>query len=157
MRVERRHNNPESSPSGPTPTAGVPAERPRDCRFGPELRLHSNRDYGRAFHRQQKAAGRYLVALVTPRKGRPARVGIMVPAKVVKTAVARHRIKRWVREWFRTSRPAALEGHDLVILLRSEPGDSVDDHRRFVGDLQALTLKALAATATPGSRGGRRK
>lgn len=133
---------------------------PRDASFGPEHRLHSNRDYGRVFHRQQKAAGRHVVVLVNPRSrrsgGRP-RLGVMMSAKAVRTSVRRHQLKRWVRELFRTRLKEVLAGFDAVVLFRSDVPDVPDAHQRLDDDLLALAAKAVKATATPGQRGGRRR
>jgi ribonuclease P protein component len=129
-----------------------------DATFAPAHRLHSNRDYGRIFHRQQKAAGRFTVVLVMPRhrkQPQAARIGIMVGAKAVKTAVRRHQLKRWVRELFRTRLKTVLAGHDCIVLFRSDPPE--DAHRRLDEEIAALVAKALIATATPGQRGGGRK
>jgi ribonuclease P protein component len=128
-----------------------------DATFPPTHRLHSNRDYGRIFHRQQKAAGRFTVVLVMPRhrkQPQAARLGIMVGAKAVKTAVRRHQLKRWVRELFRIRLKAVLAGYDCVVLFRCDPPE--DAHVRLDDEIVGLVTRALAATATPGLRGGRR-
>jgi len=132
-----------------------------DCAFGPEHRLHSNRDYGRVFHRQQKAAGKHTVVLLTSRPRRSGagtpqvgRLGVMIGAKAVKTAVRRHQLKRWMRELFRTRLKTILVGHDCVVLFRNNPPD--DCHARLDDEVVGLVTKALVATAQPGQRGGRR-
>ncbi len=127
-----------------------------DCSFGPEHRLHSNRDYGRVFHRQQKVAGRHTVVLLLPRarKGRQeGRIGIMIGTKVAKTAVRRHQLKRWVRELFRCRLKASLAGYDCIVLFRSDP--PAECHARLDEELLGLVHKALTAPANPGQRGGR--
>lgn len=124
-----------------------------DQTYPPANRLHHGRDYSRAFNRQQKAAGRWSVLLVMPRKPEaPARLGIMVAVKTVKLAVRRHQIKRWARELFRCEWKAALTGHDAVVLLRADP----PDHAAFAGELRVLLPKALHATSQPRPRGPRR-
>ena len=130
-----------------------------DASFGPEHRLHSNRDYGRAFNRQQKAAGRWLVLLLRPRirPGEPpgaARLGVMVSAKTADTAVRRHQLKRWMREVFRLRLKTALAGHDAVVLFRcNPPAEARVDLER---ELMTLVPKALAAAPQPERRGPRR-
>ena len=86
--------------------------------FPPAMRFHHGRDYGRLFHRQQKAAGRWVVVLVAPSRAAAAlpRLGVMISVKAVKTAVRRHQLKRWVRELFRTRLVERLGRHDLVVL-----------------------------------------
>lgn len=130
-----------------------------DASFGPEHRLHSNRDYSRAFNRQQKAAGRWLVLLLRPygRPGEPpgaARLGIMVSAKTADTAVRRHQLKRWMREVFRLRLKTALAGHDAVVLFRVNP--PADARAELERELMTLVPKALAATPQPERRGARR-
>ena len=126
--------------------------------FTAEQRFHHGRDFGRAFKRQQKAAGRHVVLLLAPR-GRhdaPARLGIMVSTKVSPLSVRRHQLKRWVRELFRTRLVTLLAGFDAVVLFRSDP--PVDGHRRLDDEIQALIPKALAAKPDPNGRprgGGR--
>lgn len=130
-----------------------------DASFGPAHRLHSNRDYGRVFNRQQKAAGRWLVLLLRPR-GRPgeppgaARLGVMISAKTADTAVRRHLLKRWMREVFRLRLKTALAGHDAVVLFRSDPPS--EGRVELERELLALVPKALAAAPQPERRGGRR-
>jgi ribonuclease P protein component len=79
----------------------------------------------------------------------------MVGAKAVKTAVRRHQLKRWVRELFRTRLKAVLAGHDCIVLFRSDPPEEA--HGRLDDEIVGLVTKALAATATPGQRGGGRR
>jgi ribonuclease P protein component len=129
-----------------------------DATFQPAHRLHSNRDYGRVFHRQQKAAGRHVVVLVMPRPRKGAqegRLGVMIGAKAVKTAVRRHQLKRWLRELFRTRLKTVLAAHDCIVLFRSDPPE--DCHAQLDVEVAGLVAKALATQAQPGQRGGRRK
>lgn len=123
--------------------------------FPPTMRFHHGRDFGRVFHRQQKAAGRWVVVLVAPRRHGPPRLGIMVSTKVAKAAVRRHQLKRWVRELFRLRLVPLLGGHDLVVLFRSDPPE--DGHRRLDDEILALLPKALAGAAQPRGGSGRRR
>ena len=140
-------------------TADNPLDaRAGDARFPHHARLHHGGDYNRVFHHQQKAAGRMTVVLVRerPRKGpQRARIGVMVPAKVIKTAVRRHQVKRWIREWFRIEMQSAFAHHDVVVLLRADPPKE-NGHTVLKAELAALAPKALAARAQPGQRGGRK-
>lgn len=140
-------------------TADNPLDaRAGDARFPHQARLHHGGDYNRVFHHQQKAAGRLAVVLVRerPRKGQQlARIGVMVPAKVIKTAVRRHQVKRWVREWFRTEMKSVFDHHDVVVLMRADP-PTENGHAILKSELAVLASKALAARAQPGQRGGRK-
>lgn len=120
----------------------------------PAMRFHHGRDYGRVFHRQQKAGGRWVVVLVAPGRGQGAlpRLGVMISVKAVKTAVRRHQLKRWVRELFRTRLVERLGHHDLVVLFRSDPPP--DAHAQLDGEILGLVPRALAQQAQPRGRGG---
>jgi len=70
------------------------------------------------------AAGRrlsnpYFLLLAAPRPdGGPARLGMAIARRHARTAVERNRIKRLVRESFRTRR-AELPPLDIVVMLRA--------------------------------------
>ncbi len=129
-------------------------------RHPPSHRLHDGRDFSRVFNRQQKCAGRHVVVLLRPREDRtrPARLGIMVAAKTVGTAVRRHQLKRWVRELFRTQLQHTLMGLDMVVLFRSDPPEH--SHQELSTEIVELARRALQAKAqgggrrAPGGRGG---
>jgi ribonuclease P protein component len=125
-----------------------------DQRFPPEHRLHDGRDYSRVFNRQQKAAGRHVVVLLRPRENSTvaARLGIMIAAKTVNTAVRRHQLKRWVRELFRTTLQSTVPGHDVVVLFRSDPHALA--HQELGAEISALAARAL--TLRPASSAGHR-
>jgi ribonuclease P protein component len=133
-----------------------------DQRHPPSHRLHDGRDFSRVFNRQQKCAGRHVVVLLRPRESRTSagRLGIMVAAKTVKTAVRRHQLKRWVRELFRTQLQHTLAGMDLVVLFRADPPEH--GHRELGAEIGELVVRALTTRAqaggrarAQGSRGGR--
>lgn len=123
---------------------------PEDQRLPARQRFHDGRDYGRVFHRQQKAGGRWTVVLLAPRgkRGpRSARLGIMVGVKIHKASVRRHQLKRWVRELFRRELKGLLHGHDCVVLFRADPPP--DGHAALDTELRALVAKALRAAPRP--------
>jgi ribonuclease P protein component len=123
-----------------------------DQRHPPTHRLHDGRDFSRVFNRQQKCAGRHVVVLLRPREARTsaARLGIMVAAKTVKTAVRRHQLKRWVRELFRTQLQQTLAGMDLVVLFRADPPEH--GHRELAGEISELAARALTLKPQAGGR-----
>jgi ribonuclease P protein component len=130
-----------------------------DQRFPPSHRLHHGRDYSRVFNRQHKAAGRHVVVLLRAREERAldARLGIMVAVKTVSTAVRRHQLKRWVREFFRTRLHEVVRGYDVVVLFRADPPP--EGHQLLSDEISALANKALATKPQGQSRsrdGGRR-
>jgi ribonuclease P protein component len=122
------------------------------------MRFHHGRDYGRVMHRQQKAAGKYAVVLVAPRRAsQPTpRIGIMVSTKTADSAVRRHQLKRWIRECFRTRLRERAAGFDVVVLMRRDPPAKA--HAELDAEVTKLLDQALTAASAPRSRsGGRRK
>lgn len=124
-----------------------------DASFGPQYRLHDNRDYSRVFNRQQKAAGRHVVVLVRPRSPKESpegRIGVMVATKTARLSVRRHQLKRWVRELFRRELKTLAAGHDVVVLFRNDP--PAEAHAVIDQEIRHLLPKAIQGTAQPGAR-----
>ncbi|ASS73553.1 ribonuclease P protein component [Tumebacillus algifaecis] len=83
-----------------------------------EHRLTDKRDFQRVFHHGQSFANRYLVIyFLKNRNSDTFRVGFSVSKKVGK-AVTRNRVKRLLREAFRSSRDQIKEAYDLVVIAR---------------------------------------
>lgn len=105
----------------------APASHPSDRFLSPSApegfprsaRLLTKADYGAAFARGRKLADSYFTLIVLPREGTGgARLGLAVSRKHVRLAVARSRLKRLIRESFRTHRHA-LPHCDVVVLPRA--------------------------------------
>ncbi len=97
-----------------------------DERFPKSRRLLNAGDYSRVFENAQaKASHKYLLFLATPNDGPGHRLGLVIAKKNVRLAVQRNRIKRMVREFFRTL-PGSEPTMDVVLLAR--PGiDQLDN------------------------------
>src|SRR5262245_374482 len=81
-------------------------------------RLRDARDFSRVNRAGQRRASAHFVAVVAPaRDDAPAKLGLAVSRRVG-NAVARNRVKRRVREWFRRSRAALPAGTDWVVIAR---------------------------------------
>jgi len=97
-------------------------------RFTRSDRLRASRDYRRVAARGRRLASREFVVLVAPGGPEPTdrvRLGITASRKVG-NAVVRNRVKRAVREWFRSSRHSLAEsndGLDLVVIARRAAGE----------------------------------
>jgi len=90
-------------------------------RFGKAARLQRRREFLAVQERGQRLYAGKLVVLALDAGGKRPRIGITVPGKVA-NAVIRNRIKRWVREAFR-SVAADLPPVDLVVIARAGAGD----------------------------------
>lgn len=103
-------------------------------------RLRSSKDYRRVNRTGSRSAGRHFVAQRAPGRDttRPC-LGLVV-SKRVGNAVARNRVKRRVREWFRTHRDALSQaGEDFVVIARSGSADL--SQKAIAAELSALVAK----------------
>jgi len=96
---------------------------PRTGRFQQSDRLRRSVEFQRVIRRGRRVAGTAFVVIVSQRTNRssqePAsRLGITVSRKVGR-AVVRNRVKRRIREWFRTRREMLGAGLDWVVIGRS--------------------------------------
>jgi len=93
-------------------------------RFRRSDRLRDSRDYKRvSLHNTRQASREFVVLLASagPAATGSVRLGITASRKVG-NAVARNRVKRAVRDWFRTRKPtlpsARSDGLDVVVIAR---------------------------------------
>ncbi len=89
-------------------------------KFERRSRLTTGAEYSRVFAKPEVSQDRLFRILYRRNQLPWSRLGMAVSAKICKTAVGRNRIKRVVRESFRTSQDE-LAGHvgvDLVVLPR---------------------------------------
>ena len=103
---------------------------PRVGRFRPADRLLKSRNFTRTQKRGRRLRSKNFVISLASRdpaedaRGSEAgvpggrRLGITVSRKVG-NSVVRNRVKRRIREWFRTSRDGLDDGIDLVVIARS--------------------------------------
>jgi ribonuclease P protein component len=98
-------------------------------RFPKAARLRRRREFLAVQQRGRRLyAGEVLVLALDTGGDRP-RIGITVSSKVA-NAVARNRVKRWVREAFRALR-SDLPAVDLVVVARrGAPGMGIEGARR---------------------------
>jgi ribonuclease P protein component len=97
--------------------------------FPRDQRLVTKAEFKQVFDEANKIAQKYLLVLIRPNKTNKARLGIIVGKRFVNTAVARNRIKRIVRESFR-SRQHHLIGWDIVVIARQHCGTLDKDKLR---------------------------
>jgi ribonuclease P protein component len=86
-------------------------------RFPKGARLVHRREFQDVFARGAKAVGPEFVGYALGGEAGDPKLGIAVSRKVGK-AVVRNRVKRLVREWFRTHRGQLRPGLQLVIVAR---------------------------------------
>jgi ribonuclease P protein component len=99
-----------------------------DYRFPRQVRLLNSNDYQRVFQNAHcKSSDRYLTLLAHRNQSGLPRLGLAITKKKIKTAVARHRIKRLVRESFRRHKQL-LSGLDIVVM-GSTPAMDIPNHK----------------------------
>lgn len=81
------------------------------------MRIARTREYDRVFSARKSAADANLVVYARPNDLAFARLGVIAGKKVGR-AVTRNRVKRLVREAFRTSREDLRDGFDYVVVVR---------------------------------------
>ena len=87
-------------------------------RFPRGARLRDPRDFTRVNRSGQRRASTHFVAVVAPARDDTApKLGLAVGRRVG-NAVARNRVKRLVREWFRRSRTQLPPATDWVVIAR---------------------------------------
>lgn len=86
-------------------------------RFSRQQRLLKPSEFKRVFTRPAKAGDKHLTLLGRKNELGHARLGLAIAKRNIKTAVARNRIKRMVRESFRQVH-ARLGALDIVVLAK---------------------------------------
>ncbi len=99
-----------------------PSEAPSSFAFPKQLRLLKRPEFTRTMDNGTKVVTPYLVMLGRRSQGSTSRIGFIV-SKKVGGAVTRNRVRRRLRELFRTlpNRPAGL---DLVVIARNTAADA---------------------------------
>ena len=88
--------------------------------FTRQHRLLQSREYQRVFkHTQCKSSDQYFTVLACRNQLDHPRLGLAITKKKLRTAVARHKLKRIIRESFRHQKEL-LMGLDIVVLGQSK-------------------------------------
>lgn len=96
-----------------------------------DARLTCKADFDRVFSDNQRARTDTLLVMARPNTAGYARLGMVIPKRLLARAVDRNRVKRCVRESFRLVR-AELPACDFVVrlIVRPEPGNEARDLSR---------------------------
>ena len=115
----------ESSDTTPDPSA-TPSGGPRGASlrrggnsFPPADRIRKKSEYSAVFSNSRKVADRYFVCYLATQEQQGTKMGLAVSRKVGK-AVTRNRVKRYLREFYRTHRPLLSPPCHFVVVARPE-------------------------------------
>ena len=98
--------------------------------------LKKNDDFGLVYRQGRSYGNKLLVMYVLERgQDQESRIGISV-SKKVGNSVVRHRIKRLIRESFRTHSKEWKAGYDIVVIARQEAKDK--DYKKIESALMHL-------------------
>ena len=103
--------------------------------FPHHIRLTRKREYDRVFQQGGKTVGSVFVCYMARSEEQGGRLGIAV-SRHVGCAVVRNRLKRHIREYYRTHRPLLNYAADIVIVAR--PGARQLDYARCADALDRL-------------------
>ena len=116
--------------------------------LGRSKRLRKRSGFLAVQQRGQRVAGRNLVLYATlptdSSSARDARLGITV-SKKVGNAVVRNRVKRWLRESYRTLAEPPTRGSDLVVI--AKPSAASTSFRATADELRRLLLSIKGSCA----------
>ena len=98
----------------------------RDNRFSQNDRLVTSKDYQDVFAKAIKSADSAYTVLAKPNSRSGPRLGVIVSKKNVPTAVARNRLKRIVRESFRTHKDI-INAFDVVVICKSNSARTLNE------------------------------
>lgn len=121
-----------------------------DRTFGWHKKLRKTDDFSSVFHFRCSRRGQWLDVSAAPNHLGFARLGLIVPKKLISTAVGRNRIKRLLREWFRQNQEK-LGGLDIIARLKGKSrADSLGEtalRNEFLAGLSAC--QACIASRQP--------
>ena len=105
--------------------------------YGRTMKMRKTDEFSSVFRFRCVGGGPGLDLLAAPNGLKQARLGLIVPKKIVATAVGRNRIKRLLREAFRLSQ-AELAGLDVIARLKSKVSEDVL-RQAFLSGMQQCT------------------
>ncbi len=125
---------PESSASSTGDSQRAPARR-GGFSFAPADRIRKKSEYAAVFSDSRKVVDRYFVCYLATQEQQGSKMGLAVSRKVGK-AVTRNRIKRYLREFFRTHRERLKMPCQFVMVARPSAADL--DYETCVQTVQRL-------------------
>ena len=116
--------------------------------FPPHYRLHKSHEFDAVFKgNKYRLSGPEFLVLAVENQVKHCRLGMVIGKKNAGAAVQRNRIKRLIREFFRTQGPQANESPCLDIVIVARSGVSTRDNQHLT-DVLAKGWKKLFKKAS---------
>lgn len=120
--------------------------------FRPHERINDPADFRRAFDRKRSASDSAMVVHGVENGRDYPRLGISVGRKKIRSAAARNRVKRAIREAFRLNKAELPPGVDLVVVPRGPGLTSAHVQQSLPALAQAVARRlGLSAAKAPSS------
>lgn len=104
--------------------------------FSRQRRVTHKKAYSALFQVAKKSHSELFIALHNKNGNIPSRLGLAISKKKIRLAVNRNRVKRIIRESFRT---LSLHGFDVVIIAKKDPTEF--NNQKLFDDLAGLWEK----------------
>jgi len=91
------------------------------------LFIKESKDYKRVFNEGKKVLSPHFVLYRATGSQQNSRLGITISKAVVPLATGRNRIKRRIREFWRTRKQGSVKNKDCVIVVRKKIGELTND------------------------------
>lgn len=121
--------------------------------FPKTAHLRRPAEFRAVYDARLKAGDGHLLIFVRRNALNETRCGLSVSKKQHGCAVKRNRIKRLLREAFRSVRPDLPEGVDLILIPRRESGAGVDEFRKSIRSLTHRLNRRLSRDAVADKTG----
>lgn len=118
--------------------------------FRPHERINDPKDFRRAFDRKRSASDPSMIVYGAENGRDHARLGVSVGRKKIRSAAARNRVKRLLREAFRLNKAELPPGVDLVVVPRG-PNLTFAEANRSLPDLARAVARRLGIRAAKAS------
>ena len=110
-----------------------------NAKFGPSVRLTDSVEFGYALKTKPIARGQHIFVHFSSNPALTARLGVIVPKRLLRLATARNAVKRVFREAFRQQRYRLRTGHFVIRLLKSPKYESLTQLKiQLRGELDQL-------------------
>jgi len=106
--------------------------------------------YTATFEKKKVVPGKFVILFIGPKSELPhAQLGIVTSSKTLKTAVARNRARRLMREAFRKEQKQFKPGARVLLLARKEIVEGKASMKEVAADLKKICDRARLVVAPP--------